>query len=86
MDDYSNIKHIIIRRPVTIEMALHAMILLQTAQNELDALKESYNYCCITPAVFGEKMARIDSLIDRAVQLSGFVNANDMKYYIEHFN
>lgn len=85
MPDYSNIQRVVIRRPVSFEEAVKAFKILQELNQQLDILRAMADRQVLPKIIVDHMMMQIDSRIEEAVRLSGFANANDMKYWIENF-
>ena len=85
MSDYSNIQRVVIRRPVGLEEAIKAFRILQVADRQLDVLRVMADRQVLPKIIVDHMMMQIDSRIEEAVKLSGFTNADDMKYWIENF-
>ena len=85
MSDYSNIQRVVIRRPVGLEEAIKAFKILQELNQQLDVLRTMANRQVLPKIIIDHMMMQIDSRIEEAVRLSGFANADDMKYWIENF-
>ena len=76
MADYSNIKRVVIRKPIGLRDAIESFKILQELMAERQVLPK---------IIIDHMMTQIDIKIEEAVQLAGFANADDMKYYIENF-
>lgn len=85
MSDYSNIQRVVIRRPVNLEEAIKAFKILQELNQQLDVLRAMADRQVLPKIIVDHMMMQIDSRIEEAVRLSGFANADDMKYWIENF-
>lgn len=85
MPDYSNIQRVVIRRPVNLEEAVKAFKILQELNQQLDILRAMADRQVLPKIIVDHMMMQIDSRIEEAVKLSGFANADDMKYWIENF-
>lgn len=85
MPDYSNIQRVVIRRPVSLEEAIKAFKILQELNQQLDVLRAMADRQVLPKIIVDHMMMQIDSRIEEAVRLSGFANADDMKYWIENF-
>ena len=85
MPDYSNIQRVVIRRPVSLEEAVKAFKILQELNQQLDVLRVMADRQVLPKIIVDHMMMQIDSRIEEAVRLSGFANADDMKYWIENF-
>ena len=85
MADYSNIKRVIIRKPVGLREAVKAYEILAELNQQLDTLRAVADYQVLPKIIVDHMMMQIDAKIEEAVQLSGFASADDMKYWIENF-
>jgi hypothetical protein len=85
MADYSNIKRIVIRKPVGLRDAIAAFKILQELNRQLDTIRAMAEHQVLPKIIVDHMMMNIDAGIERAVQLSGFANTDDMKYWIENF-
>ncbi len=85
MADYTNIKRIVIRRPIGVKEAIEAYKILSELNQQLDALRAMADRQVLPKIIVGHMMMQIDEKIEEAVKLSGFANADDMKYFIENF-
>lgn len=85
MSDYTNIKRVIIRKPVGLEEALKAYKILTELHQQLNHLKLMADRQILPKIIVDHMMMQIDARIEEAVQLSGFASADDMKYWIENF-
>lgn len=85
MADYSNIKRVVIRKPVSLEEAAKAYKILSELNLQIDVIKHIAEKQALPKIIVDHMMMNIDAGIERAVQLSGFANVDDMKYYIENF-
>lgn len=85
MADYTNIKRVIIRKPVGLREAVEAYKILTELNKQIDVVKAMAEHQVIPKIIVDHMMMNIDAGIERAVQLSGFVSADDMKYWIENF-
>lgn len=85
MADYTNIKRIIIRKPVGLRDAIEAYKILTELNRQLDVIRDMAERQVLPKIIIDHMMMNIDAVIERAVQLSGFANADDMKYWIENF-
>ncbi len=85
MSNYSNIQRIVIRRPVGLKEAIKAFKILQELNQQLDDIRAMAEHQLVPKIILDRMMMQIDSRIEEAVQLSGFANADDMKYWIENF-
>lgn len=85
MADYSNIKRVVIRKPIGLRDAIESFKILQELNQQLDIIRVMAERQVLPKIIVDHMMMNIDAGIERAVQLSGFANADDMKYYIENF-
>lgn len=85
MADYSNIQRVVIRRPVSLRDAIEAFKTLQDLQQQLNVVRAMAEQQVLPKLVINHMMMKIDAGIEEAVQLSGFANIDDMKYWIENF-
>ena len=85
MADYSNIQRVVIRKPVSSEDIVKAYGVLAELNLQIDIIKNMADHGVLPKIIVDHMMMNIDAGIERAVQLSGFANADDMKYYIENF-
>ena len=85
MADYSNIKRIVIRKPVSLEESVKAFKILQELEHRLDIFRTMADRQVLPKIIVDHIMMQIDSRIEEAVRLSGFASADDMKYWIENF-
>lgn len=85
MADYSNIQRVVIRRPVSLRDAIEAFKTLQDLQQQLNIVRVMAEQQVLPKLVINHMMMKIDAGIEEAVQLSGFANIDDMKYWIENF-
>lgn len=85
MADYSNIKRIVIRKPVSLEEAVKAFKILQELEHQLDIFRTMADRQVLPKIIVDHLIMQIDSRIEEAVRLSGFASADDMKYWIENF-
>jgi hypothetical protein len=85
MTDYSNIQRVVIRKPVSSEDIVKAYGVLAELNLQIDIIKNMADHGVLPKIIVDHIMMNIDAGIERAVQLSGFANADDMKYYIENF-
>ena len=85
MADYSNIKRVVIRKPVGLRDAIEAFKILQEVNQQLDIIRAMAERQVIPKIIADHMMMNVDAGIERAVQLSGFANTDDMKYWIENF-
>lgn len=85
MADYSNIKRIVIRKPVSLKDSMKAFEILQELNRQIDVIRIMAEKQIIPKIILDHMMMNVDAGIERAVQLSGFASTDDMKYYIENF-
>lgn len=85
MADYTNIKRVIIRRPVGLNETLKAYKILMELHQQLNHIQLVAERQILPKIIVDRMMTQIDERIDEAVKLSGFANAEDMKYWIENF-
>ena len=85
MADYSNIKRVVIRKPVGLRDAVEAFKILQELNQQLDIIRAMAERQVLPKIVIGHMMPQIDLKIEEAIRLAGFANADDMKYWIENF-
>lgn len=85
MADYSNIQRVVIRKPVSSEDIVRAYGVLAELNLQIDIIKNMADHGVLPKIIVDHMMMNIDAGIERAVQLSGFANADDMKYFIENF-
>jgi hypothetical protein len=85
MADYSNIQRVVIRKPVGLRDAIEAFKILQEVNQQLDVIRAMAERQVIPKNIADHMMMQIDLKIEEAVRLSGFANADDMKYWIENF-
>lgn len=85
MADYTNIKRMIIRRPVGLNETLKAYKILMELHQQLNHIQLVAERQILPKIIVDRMMTQIDERIDEVVKLSGFANAEDMKYWIENF-
>ena len=85
MADYTNIKRIIIRKPVSLEETAKAYKILSELNLQIDVIKHMAEKQALPKIIVDRMMMNVDAGIERAVQLSGFASVDDMKYWIENF-
>lgn len=85
MADYTNIKRVIIRRPVGLNETLKAYKILMELHQQLNHIQLVAERQILPKIIVDRMMTQIDERIDEAAKLSGFANAEDMKYWIENF-
>ena len=85
MADYSNIKRVVIRKPVYLQDAIEAFKILQELNQQLDIIRVMAERQVLPKIIIDHMMMQIDLKIEEAIRLAGFANADDMKYWIENF-
>ena len=85
MADYSNIKRVVIRKPVGLRDAIEAFKILQELNQQIDVIRIMAKRQVIPKIVTDHMMMQIDLKIEEAVRLAGFVNSDDMRYFATHF-
>lgn len=85
MADYSNIKRVVIRKPVGLRDAIEAFKILQELNQQLDIIRVMAERQVLPKIIIDHMMMQIDSRIEEVVRLAGFANADDMKYWTENF-
>lgn len=85
MADYSNIKRVVIRKPVCLRDAIEAFKILQELNQQIDVIRIMAERQVIPKIVTDHMMMQIDLKIEEAVRLAGFVNSDDMRYFATHF-
>ena len=85
MADYSNIKRVVIRKPVGLRDAIEAFKILQELNQQIDVIRIMAERQVIPKIVTDHMMMQIDLKIEEAVRLAGFVNSDDMQYFATHF-
>lgn len=85
MADYSNIKRVVIRKPVGLRDAIEAFKILQELNQQIDVIRIMAERHVIPKIVTDHMMMQIDLKIEEAVRLAGFVNSDDMRYFATHF-
>lgn len=85
MADYSNIKRVVIRKPVDLRNAIESFKILQELNQQLDIIRVMAERQVLPKIVIDHMMMQIDLKIEEAVRLAGFANADDMKYFTTHF-
>lgn len=85
MADYSNIQRVVIRKPVGLRDAIEAFKILQEVNQQLDIIRAIAERQVIPKIIADHMMMQINLKIEEAVRLSGFANADDIKYWIENF-
>lgn len=84
-NDYSNIQRVIIRKSVGLREAMEAYKILAELNKQIEIVKAMADREVLPKIIVDHMMINIDAGIERAVQLSGFANADDMKYWVENF-
>lgn len=85
MADYSNIKRVVIRKPVGLRDAIEAFKILQELNQQIDVIRIMAERQVIPKIVTDHMMMQIDLKNEEAVRLAGFVNSDDMRYFATHF-
>lgn len=85
MADYSNIKRVVIRRPIGLRDAIEAFNILQELNQQLDVIRIMAERQVAPKIVTDHMMMQIDLKIEEAVRLAGFANSDDMRYFTTHF-
>lgn len=85
MADYSNIKRVVIRKPVGLRDAIEAFKILQELNQQIDVIRIMAERQVIPKIVTDHMMMQIDLKIEEAVRLAGFVNSDDIRYFATHF-
>lgn len=85
MADYSNIKRIVIRKPVDLQDIIKAVEILRELNQQIDVIRIMAERQVIPKIITDHMMMQIDSRIEEAVRLAGFANVDDMKYWTENF-
>lgn len=85
MEDYSNIKRVIIRREVSPVGLTQALGLLALAKQDVQALEHALTLGVIPASVWDYKNKQIAEKHETIAKLMGFDSADDMTYYQEHF-
>lgn len=84
-NDYSNIQRVIIRKPVGLREAMEAYEILVELNKQIEIVKAMADREVLPEIIIDHMMINIDAGIERVVQLSGFANEDDMKYWVENF-
>nr|DAO50495.1 MAG TPA: hypothetical protein [Caudoviricetes sp.] len=85
MADYSNIKRIVIRKPVGLRDAIESFKILQELNQQLDNIRAMAEHQVLPKIIIDHMMMQVDAKIEEAVRISGFASVDDMKYWIENF-
>lgn len=85
MADYSNIKRVVIRKPIGLRDAIEAFNILQELNQQLDVIRAMAERQVVPKIVTDHMMMQIDLKIEEAVRLAGFANSDDMRYFTTHF-
>lgn len=85
MADYSNIKRIVIRKPIGLQDAIEAYKILMELNRQLDTIRAMAEHQVLPKIIIDHMMMQVDAKIEEAVRISGFASADDMKYWIENF-
>ena len=84
-NDYSNIQRVIIRKPVGLREAMEAYKILAELNKQIEIVKAMADREVLPEIIIDHMMINIDAGIERVVQLTGFANEDDMKYWVENF-
>ena len=84
-NDYSNIQRVIIRKPVGLREAVEAYKILAELNKQIEIVKAMADREVLPEIIIDHMMINIDAGIERVVQLTGFANEDDMKYWVENF-
>lgn len=84
-NDYSNIQRVIIRKPVGLREAMEAYKILAELNKQIEIVKAMADREVLPEIIIDHMMININAGIERVVQLSGFANEDDMKYWVENF-
>lgn len=85
MADYSNIQRVVIRKPVDLQDIIKAVEILRELNQQIDVIRIMAERQVIPKIITDHMMMQIDLKIEEAVQLAGFANTDDMKYWVENF-
>lgn len=85
MADYSNIKRVVIRKPIGLRDAIGAYKILMELNRQLDTIRAMAEHQVLPKIIIDHMMMQVDAKIEEAVRISGFASADDMKYWIENF-
>lgn len=85
MADYTNIKRIVIRKPVGLRDTIEAYKILMELNQQLDIIRAMAERQVLPKIIVDHMMMQIDAKIEEAVRISGFASADDMKYWVENF-
>lgn len=85
MADYSNIKRVVIRKPIGLRDVIEVFKIIQELNQQLDIIRAMAEHQVIPKIIIVHMMMQIDLKIEEAVRLAGFANADDMKYWVENF-
>lgn len=85
MNDYSQIKRVVIKRLASPEDIEKATELLSELNQDIEAVKHAAAMGMITPIVFRWKMQQVDSKLEKVAKLMGFASYDDMDYYRQNF-
>lgn len=75
MADYSNIKRIVIRKPVGLRDAIEAYKILMELNRQLDTIRAMAEHQVLPKIIIDHMMMQVNEKIEEAVRLSGFANA-----------
>ena len=85
MADYSNIQRVVIRKSIGLRDAIESFKILQELNQQFDIIRAMAERQVLPKIIIDHMMMQIDLKIEEAVRLSGFANADYMKYWIENF-
>nr|DAM61624.1 MAG TPA: hypothetical protein [Caudoviricetes sp.] len=85
MADYSNIQRVVIRKPVSLQDAIEAYKILAELNQQLNTIRAMAEHQVLPKIIIDHMMMQVNIKIEEAVRLSGFANADDMKYWVENF-
>lgn len=85
MADYSNIKRVVIRKPVDLQDIIKAVEILRELNQQIDVIRIMAERQALPKIIIDHMMMQIDLKIEEAVRRSGFASADDMKYWVENF-
>lgn len=85
MADYSNIQRVIIRKAVDPQDIIKAVEILRELNQQIDVIRIMAERQVIPKIITNHMMMQIDLKIEEIAKLSGFANADDMKYFTTHF-
>lgn len=85
MADYSNIQRVVIRKPVSLQDAIEAYKILAELNQQLSIIRAMAEHQVLPKFIIDHMMMQVNEKIEKVVRLSGFANADDMKYWTENF-